>query len=136
MIREKLSAQQNHQHWTKNWRSEVIQQVEMNRCDKNNNKRTPFLGLLIKRRQKPHVSDCCPICFTSQFGDHQMPGGLNPGYTKSSANTLRVQSSMIDVTYIKQTGEGCSPQTLDSVFTLLVEILNTVTSFISRSLQN
>lgn len=41
-----------------------------------------LVWLTHQRRQQPQVSNCCPICFTSQFDDHQMPGGLNKGYTR------------------------------------------------------
>lgn len=41
-----------------------------------------LVWLTHQRRQQPQVSNCCPICFTSQFNDHQMPGGLNKGYTR------------------------------------------------------
>lgn len=41
-----------------------------------------LVWLTHQRRQQPQVSNCCPICFTSQFNDHRMPGGLNKGYTR------------------------------------------------------
>lgn len=77
---EKLSAQQNVKHWTKS-----RGQSSSNRCERTGVTKTTkdsLVWLTHQRRQQPQVSNCCPICFTSQFDDHQMPGGLNKGYTR------------------------------------------------------
>lgn len=77
---EKLSAQQNVKHWTKVGvrvhQTGVKEQVWQKQQQKT------LVWLTHQRRQQPQVSNCCPICFTSQFDDHQMPGGLNKGYTR------------------------------------------------------
>lgn len=78
---EKLSAQQNVKHWTKS-----RGQSSSNRCQRTGVTKTTTKDSLVwlthQRRQQSQVSNCCPICFTSQFNDHQMPGGLNKGYTR------------------------------------------------------
>lgn len=78
---EKLSAQQNVKHWTKS-----RGQSSSTRCERTGVTKTTTKDSLVwlthQRRQQPQVSNCCPICFTSQFDDHQMPGGLNKGYTR------------------------------------------------------
>lgn len=72
---------ENVKHWTKS-----RGQSSSNRCQRTGVTKTTTKDSLVwlthQRRQQPQVSNCCPICFTSQFDDHQMPGGLNKGYTR------------------------------------------------------
>lgn len=72
---------ENVKHWTKS-----RGQSSSNRCERTGVTKTTTKDSLVwlthQRRQQPQVSNCCPICFTSQFDDHQMPGGLNKGYTR------------------------------------------------------
>lgn len=71
----------------------------------------PLPWIAHQRGHQPQAFNCWPICFTSQFDNHQMPHGPNRGYTKHSDYTL--SSKQHDRCYIHQKARwGCCQQSV------------------------